>query len=175
MIYFIGGVITWTLLEYLIHRFLGHKKSNKGVIKKEHTMHHSKAHYFVPMYKKLALAMVVFGMSTLMVGLITSWSIGMVYSSGLASMYFLYELTHRRFHLKAPLIRYGLKMRKHHFYHHFGNPKLNHGVTTAFWDRVFRTYKKPEKVKVPQPLVMKWLLVSGSELNIKYKDHFVIR
>ncbi|HQD13549.1 MAG TPA: sterol desaturase family protein, partial [Chitinophagales bacterium] len=93
---------------------------------------------------------------------------------GLAGMYFLYEYTHRVFHIREPLIRYGLKMRKHHFYHHFGNPKLNHGVTTAFWDRVFGTYTKPDVVKVPNKLTMVWLKDNRHGLKQKYQRHFKV-
>ena len=64
----------------------------------------------------------------------------MFFVVGLIGMYLIYEYTHRIYHISEPYIRYGLKMRKHHFYHHFQKPNLNHGVTTGFWDRVFGTY-----------------------------------
>jgi 4-hydroxysphinganine ceramide fatty acyl 2-hydroxylase len=89
-------------------------------------------------------------------------------------MYFIYEITHRRFHIKEPLIRYGLRMRKHHFYHHFTNPKINHGVTTAFWDRVFGTFEKTNTIKVPGKMVMTWLQDEDKNLKRKYSRHFYI-
>lgn len=174
ILFLLAGVITWTLLEYLIHRFLGHKKG-KGLVKKEHQQHHAKAHYFAPMYKKIILALVVFTLSTSVVGSLVTWTMGALFSLGLAGMYFIYEITHRRFHVKDPLIRYGLKMRKHHFFHHFGNPKVNHGVTTAFWDRVFGTFTKTDRVKVPGKMAMVWLKDEADELKPKYRPHFLLR
>ncbi len=174
LLFIAAGVITWTLLEYVIHRFLGHMKKGKNPVRLEHQRHHAEAHYFAPMWKKLILATLVLSTSTLLTGLIFTFEMGFLFSLGLAGMYFLYEYTHRVFHIREPLIRYGLKMRKHHFYHHFGNPKLNHGVTTAFWDRVFGTYTKPDVVKVPNKLTMVWLKDNRHGLKQKYQRHFKV-
>jgi sterol desaturase/sphingolipid hydroxylase (fatty acid hydroxylase superfamily) len=168
------GIVSWTFLEYVIHRFLGHKRRKNGLVKKEHMRHHAEVHYFAPMYKKLALTLAVFSVSTLLFGLLFTWTIGFSFSLGLAGMYFLYEITHRRFHIKDPLIRYGLRMRKHHFFHHFGNPKFNHGVTTAFWDRVFGTFRKTTVIKVPQKMAMHWLQDDQHQLKPRYSRHFHI-
>ena len=50
------GAFTWTFLEYVIHRFLGHfprlRKNPFGV---EHVRHHIEGNYFAPSYKKLAI------------------------------------------------------------------------------------------------------------------------
>jgi sterol desaturase/sphingolipid hydroxylase (fatty acid hydroxylase superfamily) len=168
-----SGVLFWTFLEYIIHRFLGHQKKGKNVIRKEHQRHHAEVHYFAPMYKKLLLAIVVLAVTTVLVGVLMSFKDGFLFSIGFATMYFIYEVTHRRFHVKAPIIRYGLRMRKHHFYHHFGSPNNNHGVTTAFWDRIFGTYKKVDKVRVPKQMKMVWL--NENKNNNKFQKHFDIR
>jgi hypothetical protein len=44
----------------------------------------------------------------------------------------------------------GKALRKYHFHHHFGDPKMNHGVTTRFGDRVFGTFETPDIVYVPE-------------------------
>lgn len=168
------GIATWTLLEYLIHRFLGHRRRGKGPIPMEHRRHHAEAHYFAPLYKKLALAVIVFAAATLLFGLLFGWSTGFMYALGLAGMYFVYEVTHRRFHVREPLIRYGLRMRKHHFFHHFGNPKFNHGVTTAFWDRVFGTFKRTTVIQVPNKMTMTWLQDREHHIKPRYRKHFRI-
>ena len=64
------GIVTWTLLEYLIHRFLGHKRRKTGLIRQEHLKHHAEAHYFAPLYKKAILAFLVLSASTLLFGLL---------------------------------------------------------------------------------------------------------
>ena len=168
------GIISWTFLEYIIHRFLGHQKNGKHIIKKEHQRHHAEVNYFVPIVKKIGLAMVVLFISTLITGLIFNLKDGFLFSFGLASMYFIYETAHKLFHIKEPIIRYGLRMRKHHFYHHFGNPKFNHGVTTAFWDRIFGTFHKVDIVIVPRKMPLVWLQDQNKNLKTKYSNHFKI-
>lgn len=175
IVFIIAGITTWTLLEYLIHRFLGHQKKGKNIIRKEHKRHHAEADYFAAIYKKLILAILFLSFSTLLTGLLFTFKMGFLFSVGLAGMYFIYEITHRRFHIKEPVIRYGLRMRKHHFYHHFGNPKLNHGVTTAFWDRIFGTFTKTTTIKVPESMTMVWLKDEQQQLKQKYSRHFNIR
>ncbi len=177
LILFIAGIITWTLLEYIIHRFFGHKKKGKGIIKKEHLKHHREGHYFAPFRKKFALAFVFLSVTTLLVAIpdFLIWLDGLIFSSGLAGMYVLYELTHRLFHTNEPLIKYGYKMRKHHFYHHFSNPKANHGVTVAFWDKVFGTYISPKEIYVPKRLAMDWLLDKNKTIKKEYTANFRLR
>lgn len=165
------GIITWTFLEYVIHRFLGHKRKGNGLIRTEHQRHHREVNYFSPIFKKLILALVVLSCSTIITGLLFNFKNGFMFSLGLASMYFIYEVAHRLYHIKAPFIRFGLRMRKHHFYHHFVNPKYNHGVTTAFWDRVFRTFKPVTTVKVSKRMPLIWL--TQSENKIKFSNHFI--
>ena len=174
LILFSVGVLSWTLLEYLIHRFLGHKESRKGIIKKEHSKHHQEAHYFAPLSGKLVLAAIVFLASWLIFFLLFGPIGGWSFAAGLAFMYAMYEITHRRFHVKDPLLGYGLRMRKHHFYHHFRNPKVNHGVTTALWDRIFGTYQPVDKVPVPGSMKMVWLSDRNGKLKEAYRHHFIV-
>jgi sterol desaturase/sphingolipid hydroxylase (fatty acid hydroxylase superfamily) len=48
-------------------------------------------------------------------------------------------------------------VRKHHFHHHFENPKMNHGVTTPVWDLVFGSYEPATVVHVPGKLTPRWM------------------
>lgn len=169
------GAFFWTFLEYVIHRFRGHNKNGRGLVRKEHLQHHAQAHYFVQLYKKVPIAVAVLLASAFLVSLIGGWVNGLAFAGGLAGMYFIYELTHRAFHVREPYIRYGLRMRKHHFYHHFGNPKNNHGVTTALWDRIFKTYESVEQIAVPPKMVMHWLLEDEAHIKARYSKHFRMR
>jgi sterol desaturase/sphingolipid hydroxylase (fatty acid hydroxylase superfamily) len=119
------------------------------------------------------LAVIVLSVSTVLVYfLFKSWEIGFSFSFGLVAMYMVYEITHRRFHIAEPIIRYGMRMRKSHFYHHFMNPKKNHGVTTAFWDRVFGTFEKAEKIYMPQKFVLPWVIDENNSIKEKYQNVF---
>ena len=92
-------------------------------------------------------------LSSLAVG----WQLGTSVPLGVLAGYTFYEVLHRRIHVSAPWGAYGRWARRHHFYHHFENGKMNHGVTSPLWDLVFGTYRKPELIHVPKRLCMEWL------------------
>lgn len=154
-----SGVLTWTLLEYLIHRWMGHdrrfRKSPFGV---EHIRHHVEGNYFAPTWKKLiaaAVFAVVLGVPAIA---LAGPATGVAYVAGLIGFYGMYEWLHRREHTHAGIGPYGRFLRRHHFHHHFADGRVNHGVTTPIWDFVFGTYETPTIIKVPPKLCMAWLL-----------------
>lgn len=80
------------------------------------------------------------------------------FTLGFSVMYTAYELIHRRPHTHAPRGWYSRWTRRHHFLHHYGSPRKNHGVTSPIWDIVFRTYEKPSLVRVPPKHAPAWLM-----------------
>lgn len=175
MLSFLLGVVAWTFLEYVLHRFLGHVHKGKNFFKAEHLLHHSKANYFAPVYKKAMAASVVAGFVWLLLALLSDMEVATGFTSGLMLMYGFYEFTHYRYHAARPLPPF-LFLRKHHFYHHFHDPKKNHGVTTRFWDRVFGTYVSVEsEVKMPKQMAPQWLFdEQNHQLRPQYQAHFKI-
>jgi sterol desaturase/sphingolipid hydroxylase (fatty acid hydroxylase superfamily) len=153
------GVLTWTLLEYLIHRWMGHGRRLRGnPFGVEHTRHHAEGNYFAPTYKKLIVAAVVIAILSLPAIAIAGTAHGLAYVLGLVGFYGMYEVLHRREHTHPGIGAYGRWARRHHFHHHFVNNRSNHGVTTPIWDMVFGTLEQPTIIKVPRKLCMAWLL-----------------
>jgi sterol desaturase/sphingolipid hydroxylase (fatty acid hydroxylase superfamily) len=153
------GAVAWTLLEYVIHRWLGHDaRTRPNPFASEHVRHHSEGNYFAPSWKKGAaaavFALVLSGPSIVLAGAVA----GSSFVAGLISMYLAYEVAHRRAHTHPGVGRYAKWMRRHHFYHHFTDPHFNHGVTTPFWDWVFGTRRAPGVIRVPPKLAMPWLV-----------------
>ena len=170
------GVLTWTLLEYCIHRWLGHKfRGRANVFGKEHTRHHSQGDYFAPTWKKglagLAAGGIVIGPAIWVAGTLA----GIAYTLGLISFYLVYEVLHRREHTHPGVSAYGRWARRHHFFHHFSDPSKNHGVTSPIWDFVFRTYASPKIITVPEKLKMRWLTDETGEVFGAYAQHYKVR
>jgi sterol desaturase/sphingolipid hydroxylase (fatty acid hydroxylase superfamily) len=153
------GVASWTLLEYLIHRWMGHdrrfRRSPFGV---EHIRHHIEGDYFAPTWKKLIVAALVAAVLCGPAIAIAGSSLGVAYVAGLIAFYGVYEWLHRREHTHAGIGPYGRFVRRHHFHHHFVDGRKNHGVTTPIWDFAFGTYQTPTIIKVPPRLCMAWLI-----------------
>lgn len=157
------GALSWTFLEYVLHRFLGHIKTRLLVrtrFHKEHTKHHLKRHYFAGTRDKLltllGTAPVVFLFGYLMAGTLMA----LCFTMGFVSMYLTYELVHFRMHVKSPPHFYASRMRAHHFYHHFVDENMNHGVTTPLWDVVFGTYRRPGTITFPEKFRLSWIEVN---------------
>jgi sterol desaturase/sphingolipid hydroxylase (fatty acid hydroxylase superfamily) len=170
------GVLTWTLLEYFIHRFLGHHpKLRPNPFAAEHIRHHSEGDYFAPTWKKLLAA----AAATALLAWPATWLLGvgpgLAYLAGLMSFYGVYEVLHRREHTHAGINAYGRWARRHHFAHHYSDARFNHGVTTPLWDLVFRTYRPVQTVRVPQKFVMPWLKdPQTGAVRADYADSFVL-
>jgi sterol desaturase/sphingolipid hydroxylase (fatty acid hydroxylase superfamily) len=152
------GVLTWSLLEYMIHRWMGHDRRFRGnPFGVEHIRHHIEGNYFAPTWKKMivagAVAVILLGPAILVAGT----AAGSAYVAGLMTFYGIYEWLHRREHTHAGIGPYGRFVRRHHFHHHFVDGRMNHGVTTPIWDFVFGTYEKPTTIRVPAKLCMAWL------------------
>lgn len=152
------GVLTWTFLEYVIHRWMGHdRRFRKTPFGVEHVRHHIEGDYFAPTWKKLIIAALVTALLCVPAVAIAGTAIGVTYVVSLIGFYGVYEMHHRFEHTHAGLGPYGRWARRHHFYHHFVDGRMNHGVTSPLWDLVFGTYQRPGIIKVPPRLCMAWL------------------
>ncbi|KAI1471467.1 inositolphosphorylceramide-B C-26 hydroxylase [Daldinia caldariorum] len=142
-----GGVLLWTLIEYIMHRCLFHLDDHLPDNRVGITLHfllHG-VHHYLPM-DKYRLVMP----PTLFVVLATpfwklahavffwNWHLATaVYCGGIFG-YICYDLTHYFLHHQnLPLWYKDLK--KYHLAHHFLDYELGFGVTSRFWDRVFGT------------------------------------
>ncbi len=170
------GAVGWSLAEYWIHRELGHNpKRLKNPFGTEHIAHHGKGDYFAPAWKKGGAAVLA---TALMIGpaiLVAGPLHGSAFVAGFVGFYLTYELIHRLEHIVEGYGPYGRWARTHHFWHHFHNPTVNHGVTTPLWDHVFGTYEKPGVVQVPRKMAMRWLVDADGEVHPHLRDRFALR
>jgi sterol desaturase/sphingolipid hydroxylase (fatty acid hydroxylase superfamily) len=158
------GVMTWSLCEYLLHRFLGHdRRTMPNPFSVEHTRHHSLGDYFAPSWKKAIVAVAALALIGPLASAVVGLPLGAIFGSSFVSMYVTYEVIHRRAHTHPGFGPYARYLRRHHFHHHFENPRANHGVTSPIWDFVFGTFEAPTKIRVPRKLKMQWLCHPDSE------------
>lgn len=152
-------MLTWSILEYFIHRFMGHKRRFRATpFGKEHSRHHIEGNYFAPTNKKVVTTAIITLLVLPAAIAATNTVIGCSYLAGLLLFYATYEVLHRRLHTHAGIGPYARWARRHHFHHHFVDARVNHGVTSPLWDIVFGTYRRPSTIKVPARLCMPWLV-----------------
>lgn len=182
----VGGIVLWTLLEYVLHRWVFHERVLGNRLSRDHLKHHAKVDWFVPFRIKALIATVVVGVLLALSTLLAGTEIALSLVAGVITGWMIYEWIHRRIHVAPPVgiewgkpgtlfSWYGLWARRHHLSHHFGNAKLNHGVSTPIWDLVFGTYMSPETVQVPRMHVAKfpWLL-DRDRIAARFSDTYRI-
>ena len=129
------GTASWTLIEYMLHRWAFHRVP---WFQRYHDMHHAASNSYVGAPSFLS----VFAIVALV--FVPLWAINLTLASGAMSGvilgYFVYMLVHHASHfwITAPG-SYLYKARLRHARHHFGSQLGNFGVTTKFWDRLFGT------------------------------------
>lgn len=163
----LAGWFTWTLAEYVLHRFGMHAAKGRGLASREHLRHHADRDSVL---EKWALSW----SGVLLAGAGLAWSLHPAFGAGWVLGYGFYDWQHYWAHRRAPRNRYQRFVRRHHFHHHFGHPMRNHGVTTAFWDRVFGTLDRPEVITVPRRMAMPWLVDSDGELRAEYAGDYAL-
>ena len=173
----IVGAFLWTLAEYLLHRFAMHMLHGKGIMSREHLLHHVTSAWSFDINHILSwtgMLLVGFGLFAPITAMLTSWSMGIALAVGWAVGYFHYEARHALAHLRAPNSRYTQWVAYNHFHHHFGHPMANHGVSVPWWDVVFGTSEKPAIVRVPRRLALPWMVNADGELLPAHADRYVL-
>jgi hypothetical protein len=134
-IYAVTGLLSWTLSEYLLHRYVYHVVPS--FLSEGHALHHAnpRALIGVPWYLTTIIVVAVFYAVTL----VASPAPTGVFMAMNWFGYVLYCLAHHGSHHFQYRNAWLKKMKRHHLIHH-GHPAYNWGFTTALWDRVFRTH-----------------------------------
>lgn len=144
-IHFMLGILLWSFLEYLIHRFLFHLPfDGKQVTKLKHLLHgihhvdpNDPLRLVAPPVMSLTILFLLFGLLSLFFTSAVILALG----SGIVAGYLFYDYCHyalHHFNFKNKIFKY---LKRKHFSHHFKDKHMNFGVSSPLWDVVFRTYK----------------------------------
>lgn len=133
------GLCSWTLLEYLVHRWIFH---HAPWIRKQHAAHHSdpKALVGTPTWLSIVTIFVFLMLPSVMAA---GMAIGCSFTAGLVLGYLWYCTAHYGSHYWHPERGgYFSRIKRRHAIHHQVDMNGNFGVTSSLWDHVFRTQVK---------------------------------
>ncbi|MCA9629075.1 MAG: sterol desaturase family protein [Myxococcales bacterium] len=146
-----AGVLGFTLLEYLLHRFAFHwdpgtDRQAKIRLFLMHGLHHEfpndKRRLVAPPLMSWPIALVLFTTYWLLLDRNSAF----VLFGGTCCGYLLYDWTHYyTHHFRSPKTRLGKLLRRAHAVHHFKLPQLNMGISSPLWDWVFGTFAWSEE------------------------------
>ena len=130
-VFFAAGLLAWTAIEYLLHRFAFHGFA-------PHWEHHAvptdPVYIVAPLKLSLsssAALLVLFSLAA------RSWMAGASMLAGVIAGYLAYEAIHLRIHSAEPGGTMLRALRRHHYYHHFASDRVCYGVTSPIWDWVW--------------------------------------
>jgi sterol desaturase/sphingolipid hydroxylase (fatty acid hydroxylase superfamily) len=171
----VTGAAWWTATEYGLHRFAMHEPRGTGLPSVEHLKHHADVTTFARASNKIASAAAATAVIYPVTAARTSRRWAASFTTGFITMYFGYEIAHRRTHTHPPRNRYGRWTRRNHLHHHFGAPMRNYGVTVPVWDRVFGTYDEPGVVTIPRRMTPAWMLDDDGEIRAEFANDYITK
>ena len=130
------GLASWTVIEYLLHRFVLH---GLEPFRRWHAIHHRRQTDLI-YAPTILLASVVTGLAFLAAWMLGDPSRACALLLGLLIGYLVYSITHHAVHhWRGSTMWLRQRKRWHSLHHRPSQPAGRYGVTTAFWDHVFRT------------------------------------
>lgn len=150
---YVAGLFIWTLLEYLMHRFLFHIDDwlpDHPLFLTLHFLLHG-VHHYLPMdglrlvMPPALLVILATPFYKLAHALFSYHTAQAVFAGGFMG-YIMYDVTHYSLHhIRLP--QYLKELKTYHLDHHYKNYELGFGVTSKFWDKVFGTELVETSVK----------------------------
>jgi sterol desaturase/sphingolipid hydroxylase (fatty acid hydroxylase superfamily) len=140
---FVGGILFWSLTEYLLHRFVFHFPAKTEFGKKIHFIFHGVHHDYPSDSKRLVmppsvsipLAVVFYFVFLVIFG----QDLMLPFFAGFILGYLFYDITHYAIHHFNMHNKFWLAIKNHHMLHHYQDEYKGYGVSTPFWDVIFRT------------------------------------
>ncbi len=137
------GLAVWTLTEYLLHRFVFHLELPGRIGRRIHFIFHGVHHDYPNDSKRLVMVPTVsIPLAVLFYMMFNSLlgdSLVAPFFAGFLAGYLFYDLSHYAIHHYNFRSRFWLELKNHHMIHHYSDHHNGFGVSSAFWDHVFRT------------------------------------
>lgn len=136
-----AGIATWTLFEYVLHRFVFHVRVTSEPLRVVQLLVH--AHHHTHPEDKRRLTATPWQIGSILVPVaLTTASLGETrwpFFAGFVLGWVAYEAIHYASHhldvRRGPLAA----IKRHHLAHHHRSPRARWGISSPLWDRVFRT------------------------------------
>ncbi|MCB9061810.1 MAG: sterol desaturase family protein [Halobacteriovoraceae bacterium] len=146
---FFIGLIVWTLVEYIFHRFIFHfpifgpKSERFNFV--SHGIHHEDAHdlgrAIMPITPAAIYTVLLYGVFFQVFG----EKYGPTFLAYFLMGFISYDYYHFSNHVMLPKSKLGKYLRKNHLIHHV-YPHVNFGVTSPIWDFAFGTYANKKTI-----------------------------
>ncbi|HKQ68459.1 MAG TPA: sterol desaturase family protein [Polyangiaceae bacterium] len=149
---FAAGWLFWTLLEYVLHRFLFHMAAHTPEERLRAFLMHGYHHEFPSDGMRLVAPPLMSWPLGLAVGVLMYLIVGPVFwifsFAGAAAGYIAYDWIHYYTHHAHPRTALGRRLKRYHLAHHFSDDGSHFGVSSPLWDVIFRTYRARPRARL---------------------------
>ena len=135
----LGGLVSWTAIEYALHRFVLH---GLQPFRRWHAEHHERPRALIcsPTIMSASLILTLVFLPALLLGGL--WR-ACAFTLGVLTGYLAYAITHHAtHHWRADNAWMRDRKRWHALHHHHLEQPGHYGVTSAFWDHVFGSTRR---------------------------------
>jgi sterol desaturase/sphingolipid hydroxylase (fatty acid hydroxylase superfamily) len=130
-----SGLFTWSLVEYVMHRFVLHAIEP---FKTWHARHHERPTALISAPTALTVTLITLLVFVPALIATSIWR-ALSLTVGVIVGYVTYSLCHHATHHWRPKGRWLLERKRWHALHHGRGPGQCYGVTSNIWDRIFGT------------------------------------
>ncbi len=135
-----GGLLTWSLFEYAMHRYLFHWKSNIPVVRwlvyliheNHHDVPNDPLRSLMPLSVSVVVGGLIWAICLALIGEAGTW-----FFLGFMVGYVIYDGVHYACHQLPMRGKLGAALKRHHMRHHHIDAAGNYAISAIFWDRVF--------------------------------------
>ena len=140
---FLGGLAVWTITEYVLHRWVFHWLPPGKIGARLHFVFHGVHHDYpsdkmrlvMPPSVSIPLAFLFYGIFYLLF----PPQIRYAFFPGFVLGYLIYDISHYAIHHFTFKGGWWKKIKQHHTLHHYSDASKGFGVSSTFWDKVFRS------------------------------------
>jgi sterol desaturase/sphingolipid hydroxylase (fatty acid hydroxylase superfamily) len=141
---YVGGLLAWTLLEYLLHRYVFHlPPGERFAAKLNQFILHGYHHEFPNDARRLVMPLVFATPIAVLIALGYYLALGphrwLAWFAGTVTGYIAYDWVHYYTHHFRPTTRIGKFIRRYHMEHHYKDSDSHFGISSPLWDYVFGT------------------------------------
>jgi sterol desaturase/sphingolipid hydroxylase (fatty acid hydroxylase superfamily) len=143
--FFVIGVLTWTLLEYVIHRYVFHYEPKTRLGKLLHFIMHGVHHDYPNDATRLVMPPIISVPLAVIFYVVFFLTLGRFAPAALAGFgfgYVCYDTIHYATHHFAMKRGIWKWLKQYHLRHHYHDDQAGYGVSSPLWDYVFKTTRK---------------------------------
>ncbi|MBP6334384.1 MAG: sterol desaturase family protein [Bacteroidia bacterium] len=153
--YIVLGLFIWTFTEYILHRFVFHWMPPGKIGARMHFIFHGVHHDYPSDSKRLVMVPTVSIPLAVLLYVIFLQILGPAlvapFFIGFLAGYLFYDMTHYAIHHYNFKSKFWLDLKQHHMLHHYQDMEHGFGVSSKFWDLIFRTtFKRRTSSSVQQ-------------------------